>query len=135
LATPSGIPAAAVAGGAYFAAVFAAGFALGTVRVLAVEPALGETGAVAVELPVMLAASWLACGWSLARFDVPRRLQARAVMGGLAFALLMLAELGMSMLGFGRTLTEHLTRYRDLPAALGLAGQLVFASFPMLRLR
>lgn len=44
---------AAIAGLAYFAVVFAAGFALGVLRVLFAMPILGETVAVLFELPVM----------------------------------------------------------------------------------
>jgi hypothetical protein len=123
---------AAIAGGAYFAAVFLIGFALGTVRVLAVAPQIGETAAVLVEAPVMLAASWAVCGWLVRRFAVPRG-GPRALMGALAFALLMGAELGVSVLLFGRSLEEHLANYRTLPGAIGLAAQLAFALIPLLR--
>jgi hypothetical protein len=63
---------AAQAGSTYFGLVLALGFALGTLRVLALAPYLGPTGAVLVELPIMLAASWVLCGWLIARFAVPR---------------------------------------------------------------
>ncbi len=53
---------AVLAGVLYFGLVFALGFILGTLRVLVLEPRLGSTGAVLLELPVMLAASWLLCG-------------------------------------------------------------------------
>ena len=49
-----------LAGAAYFAVVFATGFALGVVRVLVTAPRLGETGAVLLEVPIILAASWFA---------------------------------------------------------------------------
>ena len=55
------------AGLAYFAVVFAAGFVLGTLRVLVVAPHLGEIAAVVAELPIMLAVSWIICGWLLGR--------------------------------------------------------------------
>jgi ABC-type polysaccharide/polyol phosphate export permease len=53
-------------------------------------------------------------------------------MGALAFALLMLAELALSMLAFGRSVSAHLALYRELPALLGLAGQIAFATFPVM---
>jgi hypothetical protein len=118
---------------AYFAIAFAAGFALGTVRVLAVVPLVGELGAVALELPVMLAVSWLAAGWCVRWFAVPARAGPRLVMGGLAFVLLMLAELGVSVAAFGRSPAEHLATYRNLPALAGLAAQVGFALFPWVR--
>ena len=79
------------AGAAYFAVVFAAGFVLGTVRVLLLIPRLGALTSVLLELPLMLAISWMACGWALRRFRVPPRIPPRLTMGATAFALLMLA--------------------------------------------
>lgn len=121
---------AAWAGLAYFGVVFAAGFALGTLRVLVLAPKVGESAAVVLELPIILAVSWVACRWLIARFAVPKMLIDRLVMGGLAFAVLLGGEIGVSVLGFGRTLSAHLEQYRQLPALIGLAGQLVFAMFP-----
>jgi hypothetical protein len=125
--------AAVRAGVAYFAVVFAVGFALGTVRVLALAPRLGEAGAVLVELPVMLAVSWLACGLVLDRWRVPAGWRPRLAMGGVALGLLILAELGVSVLGFGRSVGEHFATYRSWGPALGLAAQLAFAAMPLAR--
>jgi hypothetical protein len=127
------VSAAIRAGAVYVALVFALGFALGTARVLAVAPAIGELLATIVELPIMLAASWLACGRCMRRFDVPPARRARATMGATAFALLMLAELAVAYFGFGRDLATHLARYAGPAAALGLLMQLVFAAMPMIR--
>lgn len=123
------------AGLAYFAIVFAAGFLLGTVRILAGVPLLGETLAVVIELPFMLAVSWLACDWLIARFSVPRTLLVRFTMGGLAFALLAIAEICVSVFGLDRTIGEHFESYLAAHAMIGLAGQLVFALFPVIHLR
>lgn len=122
---------AILAGLAYFSVVFAAGFALGAMRVLALAPRLGESTAVLVELPIILAVSWVTCRWLIARFMVPKMLTDRLVMGGLAFAVLLGAEIGVSVLGFGRTLSVHLQQYQQLSALIGLAGQVLFASFPI----
>lgn len=127
-------PTAAIkAGVAYFAVVFALGFALGVVRTLVLAELLGETASVLLELPFMLAASWLACGWALDRFAVPRPWRHRLAMGGVAFALLMSAELGVAMLALDRSPAEHARSYRSWPAGLGLSAQLGFAAFPLAR--
>lgn len=124
---------AAWAGLAYFGVVFAAGFGLGTLRVLVLAPKLGENAAVLLELPIILAVSWAACRWLIARFGVSKMLTDRLVMGGLAFTVLIAAETGVSVLGFGRTLSAHLEHYRQIPALIGLAGQVAFALFPILQ--
>jgi hypothetical protein len=125
--------AALKAGVAYFAIVFAAGFILGTVRVHAVAPCLGETGAVLIELPVMLALSWLFCGKTIEHFAVAAEWPARLTMGAAAFALLMLAELCLSLFLFGRSIAEFLTAFNSWAGALGLAGQFAFAAFPIIQ--
>lgn len=124
---------AANAGLAYFGVVFAAGFGLGVLRVFFVTPRLGETVAVLFELPVILALSWLACRWLITRLDVSPRVTARLIMGGLAFAILMAAEFAVSKFAVGRSLWDHLDHYRELPALLGLAGQVAFALFPIIQ--
>lgn len=121
------------AGAAYFAVIFAAGFVLGTVRVLVLLPRLGETAAVVLEIPAMLALSWVAARVLVAHFAVAPRLGPRLVMGGVAFGLLMLGEAGVSVLGFGRGPGEHFRQYRELPALTGLAGQVAFALIPAIQ--
>jgi hypothetical protein len=116
----------------YFAIVFMLGFALGTVRVLLIVPRFGETNAVLLELPVMMAFSWIACARLARRFAVPPGIAERLAMGGIAFALLMLGELGVSVWAFGRTVAEHVASFQTTSARLGLAAQIAFALFPVL---
>lgn len=123
----------AKAGLVYFAIVYAAGFALGTVRVLVVAPALGDFAAMLVELPIMLAASWFACGFVLRRCAVPQA--ARATMAATSLALLLLAELGTGVFAFGQTPEAAVARMFAPGNWLGLAGQLLFVAFPLLRQR
>jgi len=114
---------------------FAAGFALGATRVVLLIPRLGETTAVLIELPVILAVAWIACRMLIATFDVPSQPTPRLVMGGVAFLTLMCAELGLSVLAFGRTVANHIDQYRTTHALLGLAGQVAFGLFPLMQLR
>jgi hypothetical protein len=123
------------AAAAYFCTTFAAGFLLGTMRTLLVEPKTGALGAVALELPLMLAVSWIACGWALRRFEVESGFSPRLVMGLVALALLLVAELWVSTALAGRSLGEHLALYLTAPALLGLTAQLAYAVFPLVRLR
>ena len=122
---------AARAGFVYAAVAFAAGFALGIVRVTTVAPHLGETGAVVAELPLMLILTWFACRSIITRFRVPATLSARAAMGSLALLLLLFAETALAILGLDRTLHEQFMSYRNLPERLGLAAQVLFGLFPL----
>ena len=55
----SGPARAVVAGLAYAVAVFLLGSAVGTIRILALEPEFGALDATALELPLMLGLAWL----------------------------------------------------------------------------
>ena len=116
----------------YFALVFAVGFVLGTIRVLLVAPRWGELPAVLLESPIMLFVSWWACGLSIRVFGVRGRC-AGLSMGAVAFALLMTAELALSLLAFGRSSAEHLRAYGTLAGAVGLTSQVAFGLIPLLR--
>jgi hypothetical protein len=122
------------AGSAYFALVFLVGFALGTVRVLVLVPRVGTLRAVMLETPVMLTASWMVCGWVLRRLAVPVVAGRRLAMGGVALVLLLLAEALLS-LAIGPGPAAYLASWGTLEGALGLAGQLAFALFPLVRTR
>jgi len=118
-------------GGIYFAAVFALGFCLGVVRTLLLLPRVGETPAVLLELPVILAASWFICARLLRQ--APLSAWEAAVMGASAFALLMIAEAVLSVVLANRSLAEHLALYAQSAHLLGLAGQVAFALIPVIQ--
>lgn len=120
-------------GALYVTAVFAAGFVLGVLRTLVLVPLLGELTAVLLEVPVILCISWLVCTRILQRW--PLAPPEAVAMGATAFVLLMLAEAGLSALLAGRSLTEHLALYAQLPHQVGLAGQLAFAVIPWIQCR
>ncbi len=101
------------AAAAYWAAIFALGFVLGTVRVLWLAPLVGLLAATALELPVMLAASWWTAGRILRGFGVAR--------GGAAL--------------LGQSLAAWLAGLTAPHALLGLAGQVGFALIPWWRAR
>lgn len=124
-----------LAGISYFALVFVVGFALGVLRGILLVPLVGELWAVAIELPVMLGVSWWVCGLLVTRMGVPPAVPSRLVMGGVAFALLLLAELGVSLLLLDRTPADHLATYARPPNQLGLFAQLLFALVPLIRCR
>jgi hypothetical protein len=120
------------AGLAYVGLVFAAGFLLGTLRVLLLAPRFGESVAVLLELPLILGVAWFICGWLLDRMTVSSASGPRLLMGTVALVVLLAAEAGVSMLLMGRSLAQHLGTYRETSHQLGLAAQLLFATFPLL---
>jgi hypothetical protein len=77
----------------YFAIVFGAGFVFGTVRVMWLVPTVGVRVAELTELPLMLAVVFFAARWVNRRFLKERDQSARLIVGVVAFALLLLAEL------------------------------------------
>jgi hypothetical protein len=118
----------------YFVIVFVAGFVLGTIRILMVAPQTGELAAVAIELPVMIAVSWWACGVVVKRLKPASEVPSRLAMGFIALALLLVAEAVVS-LGLGLTFRQHVALYATTPVQLGLFGQLLFALFPLMRMK
>lgn len=118
---------------AYFSIVFAVGFALGTLRVIVTAPILGEAWATIVELPVMLAASWIVCKWAMARWRIPPTAPSRLATGGLAFALLISAEIALGVAAFGRTMEQVFESYRQTGPLLGRLAQILFGLFPSIQ--
>ena len=86
-----------------------------------------------IEVPILLAASWWMCGSLIARLRVPSGWTDRIIMGGSAFALLILAETGLDMVFAGNTLAQHFALYREPSHVVGLAAQMVFAGIPLLQ--
>jgi hypothetical protein len=82
------------------------------------------------ELPLILLIAWSACRWLTARLWVPGVPLPRAVMGALAFALLIGAE---AMLGavLGRPPAAQLAALATPAGLAGLAGQVAFALMPL----
>lgn len=120
------------AGLLYCTVVFAAGFVLSVVRMLWVTPLTGEFIGVLVEAPIMLAIAWNACSWVAKRLDVSQRFLDRLVMGGVALAVLVLAEAVAAALASGHSLGEFFDRNGRSAVLLGLLAQLAFAVFPLL---
>lgn len=113
----------------YFAAVFAVAFVFGVVRTLWLAPAIGALAAVACEVPLILALSWLIAARLTRRFSVTQTGSALAL-GAIAFGLLMLSELALARVLSGQSPVAWLTAMGSSAGALGLAGQIGFALMP-----
>lgn len=121
----------AMAGIAAFAAVFAIGFVLGTIRTLAITPRIGPVNSVLIEVPLMLGASWAITRWAIQRWEVPPRVSARLMMGAIAFAFLMTAEAMLGRLAFDQSVGQWWAGLTSPAGAIGLFAQLSFALMPL----
>ena len=121
------------AGAVYFASVFGVGFAFGTIRVFLLEPQFGALSAVLMETPFMLVACWFLSSFWVRKLNVDTAVSSRLIMGGVAFALLIAAELLLGRYGFGRSLGDQFAAMTTASGATGLAGQMLFGLFPLLQ--
>jgi hypothetical protein len=116
----------------YFAIVFAAGFALGVVRVLFVIPQLGARSAELIELPAMAAISYLSARWLIGRFQIPYTLSERIGVGVIALALLVGAELGVVVWLQKLSVSEYISSRDPISGTAYLLSVLLFALFPLI---
>lgn len=117
---------------AYWAGIFALAFLLGIARTLWLAARIGELPAVALEVPVILGASWL---WARLLLRVyPLSAPQTLAMGAAAFILLIASEAALARL-FGGTVEDWLAGMASPAGALGLAGQAGFGLIPWLAAR
>ena len=119
------------AGIVYFALVFGAGFILGTIRVLLVVPRVGQRTAELIEEPIMFVVIIVAARWTVRRFHMPATASVRLGIGFIALALLVIAEIGVTV---GRRLTIHqyIAGRDPLAGTVYLLMLGVFAIMPLL---
>lgn len=122
---------ALTAGGAYFFALFALGFILGTIRVMVVTPRFGEFVATSAEVPVMLTAAFLACRWAVRRWQVPRTIAIRWTMVLWFLALLFAFEALLGATLFERSVGEQWAAFGTPAGLIGLSAQIIAALFPL----
>lgn len=115
----------------YFALVFAAGFALGVIRVPLLLPRIGERAAELIEAPFMLLAIVLAARHVVARRLADASASVLVAVGALALALLLSVEFSVVLRIRDLSLESYL-RGRD-PVAGGVYVVLlvVFAAMPL----
>mmetsp|Transcript_14052 Transcript_14052/g.28336 ORF Transcript_14052/g.28336 Transcript_14052/m.28336 type:complete len:140 (+) Transcript_14052:263-682(+) len=122
-----------LAGLEYFAVVFAIAFVLGAFRVIILVPRVGELIGVLSETPIILTVSWKAATSIIRKRNISQRTADRAVMGSVAFGTLMVAEMMLAVVAFGKTAGEFV---QDLtsskPNIIGLLGQVLYGLFPLI---
>lgn len=115
---------------AYFSTVFAFAFAMGVARTLVVAPLIGTTAAVLVEVPILLAVSWVIARRLLRDRDLT--LPQRIAVGTIAFVFTMASEVVLSALMRGQSVGEWAATVATPIGLVSLAGQLGFAAIPAL---
>jgi hypothetical protein len=115
---------------AYFALVFAAGFALGSIRVPILVPRLGERTAELIEMPFMFVAIVFAARSVITRFLVPATLAGRATMGILALLLLVMAELAIARVLSGGSIPQYIAGRDPVSGSVYLAMLVLYAAMP-----
>ncbi|WP_265943675.1 hypothetical protein [Dechloromonas sp. A34] len=123
------------AGIAYFGLAFAAGFAMGTVRVLFLVPRLGERLAELLEMPFMLVAIWWAARFVARRFALARVVSVRLTTGLVALILLLGAEILLAAMLQDRSLGDYLASRDPVSGGVYLLMLGLFAAMPLILAR
>ena len=119
------------AGIAYFALVFGAGFALGSIRVPYLVPYLGERAAELIEMPFMFVVIWLAARFITRSFSLPANALSRLGAGIVALGLLVTAEILLAVALQDRTLEEYVASRDPVSGIVYLAMLALFAVMPL----
>lgn len=124
-----------LAAAAYFGIVFGVGFVLGSVRVPFLVPRLGERMAELAEMPFMLLAIVLAAGYIVKKYGATVPSLGWAVVGAIALAFLVFAELLLAVVLAGRGVGEYVASRDPISGSVYGVMLLVFAAMPWLRHR
>lgn len=119
------------AGLAYFALVFGAGFVLGVLRVSLLVPRLGERIAELSEMPLMFAVIVITARFVMRRFAVPFSIAARLGAGLIALALLLTAELLLTVVLQEQSLADYVASRDPVSGSVYLAMLVLFALTPV----
>jgi len=120
------------AGLLYFALTFGAGFLLGPIRILLIEPRVGVRAAELLEIPVMIGVTLLAARWVTARLAVPPATGPRLGMGLLAAGLLLVAEFTLVLSLRGLTLEDYFASRDPISGSAYYVSVLLLALLPLL---
>jgi len=114
----------------YFLAVFGAGFALGSIRVLLLEPRLGVVAATLCEAPFLLLAMIMAAHWIPRLVSMPAGIGAMLAVGFGALALQQAADLVVGTALRGISAADQLARLASPEGAIYAVLLVLFALMP-----
>ena len=116
----------------YMLIVYAAGFALGTMRVLLVEPRVGEIVATLCEAPFLLSVMVLAARRVPPMLSLPKKAGPLAAVGVGALLLQQFTDLAFAALVRGIAPAEQIAHFTTVPGLIYLALLVAFAAMPVL---
>jgi len=125
----------AMAGVAYFALVFGAGFVLGSIRVPFLVPRLGERIAELIEMPFMLVVICASARFIIRRFVLPTATSVRLGVGLVALALLLVAELLLAVAIQSRSVGEYVASRDRVSGSVYLAMLVLLSVMPLILAR
>ncbi|MEZ5961401.1 MAG: hypothetical protein R3C30_13395 [Hyphomonadaceae bacterium] len=129
---PNRVPHAAAI---YFALVFAAGLLLGPVRVIWLEPWLGNAIAVLIETPFLVAAMWFASRAAPKLAGVRGGWPSFLAIGVVALIMQQIADLAVGFGLRGMTLRDQLAHFATPAGMIYAATLVIFALMPLIRSR
>lgn len=118
-----------IRGVVYFALVFGIGIVLGTVRVLLLEPHLGERWAELTEMPFMLIAIAVSARFAVRKFPATRR-ASYIVSGGVGLILLILVECTLVVAVRGLTIAQYFAERDPIAIAAYVLMVIIFTAMP-----
>jgi len=116
----------------YFAVVFGVGFLLGPIRVLVLEPRVGPALAVAIEVPLLLAAMAWSARWITRRIGLAPTVRELLAMGLGALMLQQMADLALGIALRGLTPLDQLRNFATPAGAIYAASLVAFALMPLI---
>ena len=116
----------------YFAIVFCAGFALGTLRTLLVVPRVGARTAELLETPFMLVVSFVAARWVVRRSTPLPTQTVRLAIGSVALACMLLAEFALVLRLRGLTIGQYFANRDQVAGTVYDLSLLLMALMPLL---
>jgi hypothetical protein len=114
----------------YFALVFGAGFVLGPIRMLLIEPLLGPVAATLCEAPIMIAVTIFAAWWTPRVTNLSGDASALVLVGVVALVLQQASDLAVGVLLRDMSVSGVLSRFATPEGAIYAVLLILFAAMP-----
>ena len=116
----------------YFSLVFAAGFLLGTIRVLFVVPEIGERYAELIEMPIMLFAIYYSARFIVRKVEKGEVVSTYLYVGILSLMILLMFEFTIVLGLQGISIKQYLASRDPVSGAVYVLSLIVYMLMPLL---